>query len=200
VSRKTTRRSAAKSKPQGKAVIRGSIGPVEDLESYVKADWWRDIFNANYLRTDGDVVEDPDITEGEIDAFLELVDVEQGACILDLCCGQGRHLLELARRVATLDAPACEIYTNGTLLSDARLDELAPHRPSFAFSFYSHRQEIHEAITRTPNSHELTIQAIRRTLSRGLPVRVSIVVMREVDPVLPVATGPSCLSELSGAM
>ncbi len=85
-------------KPQGKAVIRGSIGPVEDLESYVKADWWRDIFNANYLRTDGDVVEDPDITEAEIDAFLELVDVRRDACILDLCCGQGRHLLELARR------------------------------------------------------------------------------------------------------
>jgi D-alanine-D-alanine ligase len=89
---------AARPKPHGKAVIRGSIGPVEDLESYVKADWWRDIFNANYLRTDGDVVEDPDITEAEIDAFLELVDVAPDSCILDLCCGQGRHLLELARR------------------------------------------------------------------------------------------------------
>ena len=98
MSGKISRRNAAKPKPQGKAVIRGSIGPVEDLESYVKADWWRDIFNANYLRTDGDVVEDPDITEAEIDAFLELVDVGQDACILDLCCGQGRHLLELARR------------------------------------------------------------------------------------------------------
>jgi D-alanine-D-alanine ligase len=98
VSGKISRRNAAKPKPQGKAVIRGSIGPVEDLESYVKADWWRDIFNANYLRTDGDVVEDPDITEAEIDAFLELVDVGRDACILDLCCGQGRHLLELARR------------------------------------------------------------------------------------------------------
>ena len=98
MSGKISRRNAAKPKPQGKAVIRGSIGPVEDLESYVKADWWRDIFNANYLRTDGDVVEDPDITEAEIDAFLELVDVGRDACILDLCCGQGRHLLELARR------------------------------------------------------------------------------------------------------
>ena len=98
MSGKISRRNAAKPKPQGKAVIRGSIGPVEDLESYVKADWWRDIFNANYLRTDGDVVEDPDITEADIDAFLELVDVGRDACILDLCCGQGRHLLELARR------------------------------------------------------------------------------------------------------
>jgi D-alanine-D-alanine ligase len=98
VPKKTLEPGASKSKPQGKAVIRGSIGPVEDLESYVKADWWRDIFNANYLRTDGDVVEDPDITEGEIDAFLELVDAGPDTCILDLCCGQGRHLLELARR------------------------------------------------------------------------------------------------------
>ena len=32
------------------------LGPVEDLETYVKGDWWRQIFNANYLRTDGDVV------------------------------------------------------------------------------------------------------------------------------------------------
>jgi D-alanine-D-alanine ligase len=98
VPKKTLEPGSGRPKPHGKAVIRGSIGPVEDLESYVKADWWRDIFNANYLRTDGDVVEDPDITEAEIDAFLDLVDAAPGTCILDLCCGQGRHLLELARR------------------------------------------------------------------------------------------------------
>lgn len=91
------RNGARKPKSQ-RAVLRSSIGPVEDLESYVKADWWRDIFNANYLRTDGDVVEDPEITEAEIDAFLELADVSQDSVILDLCCGQGRHVLELARR------------------------------------------------------------------------------------------------------
>ncbi|MDH3280505.1 MAG: class I SAM-dependent methyltransferase, partial [Gammaproteobacteria bacterium] len=85
-------------KSRAKAALRSSIGPVEDLESYVKADWWRDIFNANYLRTDGDVVEDPDITAAEIDAFLRMVDVPRDASILDLCCGQGRHILELARR------------------------------------------------------------------------------------------------------
>ena len=35
------------------------LGRVDDLESYVKADWWRQIYNANYLRTDGDLFEDP---------------------------------------------------------------------------------------------------------------------------------------------
>ncbi|MEE4161928.1 MAG: methyltransferase domain-containing protein [Woeseiaceae bacterium] len=84
--------------PRKQVALRASIGPVEDLESYVKADWWRDIFNANYLRTDGDVVEDPEITGAEIDAFLAVVDVARDASILDLCCGQGRHVLELARR------------------------------------------------------------------------------------------------------
>ena len=85
-------------RPRKGAALMSSIGPVEDLESYVKADWWRDIFNANYLRTDGDVVADPDITKAEIDTFLALADVPLEACILDLCCGQGRHLMELATR------------------------------------------------------------------------------------------------------
>ncbi len=80
------------------AVSRTSIGPVEDLESYVKADWWRHIFNANYLRTDGDVVDDPEITALEIDAFLSMLEASPDDRILDLCCGQGRHVLELARR------------------------------------------------------------------------------------------------------
>ncbi|MDH5619254.1 MAG: methyltransferase domain-containing protein, partial [Gammaproteobacteria bacterium] len=84
--------------PRKHAVLRSSIGPVADLESYVKADWWRDIFNANYLRTDGDVVEDPEMTESEVDTFLQLVDVDKDTPMLDLCCGQGRHVLDLARR------------------------------------------------------------------------------------------------------
>lgn len=74
------------------------LGPVEDLESYVKADWWRQIFNANYLRTDGDVVEDPSITRREIDLFLSVLEPTKNSAILDLCCGQGRHSLEMARR------------------------------------------------------------------------------------------------------
>ena len=32
------------------------LGPVENLESSVKADLWRHFFNANYLRTDADIV------------------------------------------------------------------------------------------------------------------------------------------------
>ena len=97
----TTPRSSSRSRrrtPRRNVALRSSIGPVEDLESYVKAEWWRDIFNANYLRTDGDVVEDPEITQTEIDAFLGMIGIARDAAILDVCCGQGRHVLELASR------------------------------------------------------------------------------------------------------
>jgi D-alanine-D-alanine ligase len=95
---KTTAQRSARATGTPAAVTRSTIGPVEDLESYVKADWWRHIFNANYLRTDGDVVDDPELTAVEVDAFLSMLDAEPDSRMLDLCCGQGRHVLEFARR------------------------------------------------------------------------------------------------------
>ncbi len=74
------------------------IGPVNDLEQFVKTDWWKHIFNAYYLKTDGDVVEDQKITATEIDYFIKLLDLKPEHRILDLCCGQGRHTIELVKR------------------------------------------------------------------------------------------------------
>ena len=74
------------------------LGPVENLESYVKADWWKHLFNANYLRTDGDVVSDPAITSSEVDILEDIMQAEKNEAMLDLCCGQGRHVMELACR------------------------------------------------------------------------------------------------------
>ncbi|MFX1274314.1 MAG: methyltransferase domain-containing protein [Promethearchaeota archaeon] len=74
------------------------LGPVLNLEEYVRKDWWNHIFNKFYLKTDGDVVNDIQITSKEVDTFTELIDLKVQDSILDLCCGQGRHSLELARR------------------------------------------------------------------------------------------------------
>jgi D-alanine-D-alanine ligase len=74
------------------------FGPVPNLEEYVRKDWWNKIFNAFYLKTDGDVVEDNKITTQEINLFSEILKLQPKDHILDLCCGQGRHSLELARR------------------------------------------------------------------------------------------------------
>jgi len=51
-----------------------------------------------YLKTDGDVVDDQDITRKEVDLFFRILKLSPEDGILDLCCGQGRHCLELARR------------------------------------------------------------------------------------------------------
>jgi len=75
-----------------------TMGPVKNLEYHLHPEWWKRIFNATYLKTDADVVEDENITKSEIDLFHELLDIQEGNSLLDLACGQGRHLLELTNR------------------------------------------------------------------------------------------------------
>lgn len=75
-----------------------SVGPVSDLERHLPSDWWRTLFNALYLKTDGDVVENVENTQREIDLAIRIGSLQPNDRILDLCCGQGRHVLELARR------------------------------------------------------------------------------------------------------
>ncbi|MBI2965759.1 MAG: methyltransferase domain-containing protein [Chloroflexi bacterium] len=75
------------------------LGPVPNLEDHVPPDWWRRIFNSVYLKTDSDVVGDPNITRNEVDLFISTLNLQQpDARVLDLCCGQGRHTFELASR------------------------------------------------------------------------------------------------------
>ncbi len=75
-----------------------TLGPVRNLEEHVPSDWWHRIFNGLYLKTDADVVADSRITAGEVDVVLQCLGLNMQERILDLCCGQGRHSLELARR------------------------------------------------------------------------------------------------------
>ena len=75
-----------------------TLGPVTDLEHHLPNEWWRNLFNSLYLKTDGDVVENDDNTVREIDAVIAATGLDPNDRVLDLCCGQGRHSLELARR------------------------------------------------------------------------------------------------------
>src|SRR3989337_2234842 len=50
-----------------------------------------------WMRTDGDVVNDEQITSQEVQIFMSVLEVDKDTPILDLCCGQGRHVLEMAR-------------------------------------------------------------------------------------------------------
>jgi len=80
------------------APARACQGPIADLESHLPEEWWREIFNALYLKTDGDVVENDGNTRHDIDLLIGATGIAPQDDVLDLCCGQGRHVLELARR------------------------------------------------------------------------------------------------------
>jgi len=75
-----------------------TLGPLSDLERHLPNEWWRDIFNSIYLKTDGDVVENDLNTARDIDLVIKATGIQPGQEILDVCCGQGRHSLELAAR------------------------------------------------------------------------------------------------------
>ena len=89
---------ASKAKRPKRMPQRACLGPVADLEQHLPEEWWRKLFNALYVKTDGDVVENVENTRREVDFIISAAAVQSHSYILDLCCGQGRHCLELARR------------------------------------------------------------------------------------------------------
>jgi D-alanine-D-alanine ligase len=64
----------------------------------VAPDWWKHIFDEIYLITDARSVCDEMLTRQEVDFLEAFLNPSRSDGILDLCGGQGRHALELARR------------------------------------------------------------------------------------------------------
>lgn len=106
-------RQSIKNGDQSFPVCHGPVNDV-DFEKMVPAQWWKTLFaDELYLKTDGDVVEDPEITREEIrltsriplttpcpsrmlennSQILSILQKKNGhpspTKILDLCCGQG---------------------------------------------------------------------------------------------------------------
>ena len=64
----------------------------------VEPDWWKTLFDEVYLVTDAPFVCNPALTKREVDVVEHVLGLQPTARILDVCGGQGRHALELARR------------------------------------------------------------------------------------------------------
>jgi D-alanine-D-alanine ligase len=65
---------------------------------HVDPNWWQSLFDEVYLLTDAPFVCNPDLTRREVDVVERVLQLRTAERILDLCGGQGRHALELARR------------------------------------------------------------------------------------------------------
>ncbi|UCB46499.1 MAG: class I SAM-dependent methyltransferase [Spirochaetota bacterium] len=64
----------------------------------IDPEWWKKIFDRLYLLTDARSVCDDGITRLEVDIICEMLSLQRGQKILDLCCGHGRHSFELYER------------------------------------------------------------------------------------------------------
>ena len=60
--------------------------------------WWKTLFDEVYLLTDARSVCDRKVTQREVDLICQLLPIQDGQKLLDLCGGHGRHSLELSRR------------------------------------------------------------------------------------------------------
>jgi len=63
----------------------------------MKEAWWKEYFGEDYLLLYSHK-RDKEKSAQEVDFIEKALGVSQGARILDLCCGYGRHSLELSRR------------------------------------------------------------------------------------------------------
>jgi SAM-dependent methyltransferase len=87
----------------------------------VSPDWYRDFFGREWLdlATQQFALER---TQAQVDFILEVVGLAPAAAVLDLCCGHGRHSVELAKRgyqVAGLDISELSLELARTTAADA---------------------------------------------------------------------------------
>jgi D-alanine-D-alanine ligase len=64
----------------------------------VHPDWWKTLFDEMYLKTDARSVCNEELSRREAEVIVQLLPIDPGHRIADLCGGQGRHSFELARR------------------------------------------------------------------------------------------------------
>jgi radical SAM protein with 4Fe4S-binding SPASM domain len=122
-----------------------------------------------------------EMTFGEIASVLRQL-AEAGALFLTLSGGEvflRRDFLDIIRLARSLDF-CVRVKTNGVLIRDRDADalrDLGVHEVQV--SIYSHRAEVHDAITKLPGSFARSVAAIERLTARGLRVVIANVLMTQ---------------------
>lgn len=71
-----------------------------------------------------------------------------------------------------------ELFTNATLLTDEILAFLAAHRVHIATTLYAAHAEIHDRVTQNEGSFQKTMDAIKKILRLGIPLRIASILMK----------------------
>ena len=70
-----------------------------------------------------------------------------------------------------------EVFTNGTLFTEALKTSFLRHHIHLAFSVYSAQADVHDAVTQGKGSLAKTMASLQWAIGCGLPVRVAVVQM-----------------------
>lgn len=98
-------------------------------------------------------------------------------------------IFDLAQAAKTVDYEFIEIFTNGTLLDERKIQKIKDLGISIAISLYSIVPEIHDRITQHPGSFQKTFRALKMLKDAEVPTRIGIVVMKQnQDTVLETQT------------
>lgn len=120
-----------------------------------------------------------EMTTAEIASVLEQL-ADAGVFFLSLSGGEvfmRTDFFEIVEQARQLEFNV-KVKTNGVMIREkeaARLRDLGVEQ--MQISIYSHRPEVHDAITKLPGSLERTIRAIRFLKSQGLKVAIANVLM-----------------------
>ncbi len=89
-----------------------------------------------------------------------------------------RDFLEIVERAREL-AFSVRIKTNGTLVDEKAARKLAGlHVAGVEVSLYSHRPEVHDAVTGAAGSFVRTVEAVQRLVAHGVKARIVQILMR----------------------
>ena len=88
-----------------------------------------------------------------------------------------KDLFELIAHARSVGLMVC-LKTHGGHMTPARAQRLAELGVSLVYvSYYSHKPEVHDAITREPGSHAKTLACLRYLAAAGVRTKVNLIVM-----------------------
>lgn len=89
----------------------------------------------------------------------------------------GETVFDLAKHAKDIGYEFVEIFTNGTMITQGKVQRIKELGLNVAISLYSIDEETHDSITKTPGSFRKTSEALRMLREAGVPVRVETVLM-----------------------
>ena len=72
-----------------------------------------------------------------------------------------------------------EIFTNATIIDDSCIEFFKQQNVNIATTIYADNAEVHDKVTLHPGSFNKTMDAVRKILDAGVPLRIASIIMKE---------------------